>query len=198
MKYKIGEDGIPRDDARKKGIWANCKNCGEFFASFKSKGKYALFCTKHCARMYESYKRKKREKINKSKKIINKIKRVRGFCKTCGGPVSGANSIVCMKCRKEFLSNENDKRTIKEIISKSNYKGSHRYQKIRNYAKKNMANKEKICEICGYKVYVEICHKRSISNFSLSDTLEEVNNINNLIYLCPNHHIELDLGLLKI
>ena len=53
------------------------------------------------------------------------------------------------------------------------------------------------CEICGYNKYVEISHKKQVFEFSDNITLEEINDINNLIALCPNHHWELDHNVLK-
>ena len=51
------------------------------------------------------------------------------------------------------------------------------------------------CNICGYDKHVEIAHIKSVSEFS-GDT--KINDINNLISLCPNHHWEFDNGVLDI
>jgi predicted restriction endonuclease len=58
------------------------------------------------------------------------------------------------------------------------------------------SDKEKVCAICGYSNHVELCHIKSIAHFSETAALEEINSLSNLIYLCPNHHWELDNGLL--
>jgi len=34
--------------------------------------------------------------------------------------------------------------------------------------------------------------------FDKNATIEEINNINNIVWLCPNHHRMLELGLIKL
>jgi hypothetical protein len=54
------------------------------------------------------------------------------------------------------------------------------------------------CSICGYHHHVEAAHKQSVSSFSPSTTLGEINDPRNLLALCPNHHWELDHGVLSV
>lgn len=54
------------------------------------------------------------------------------------------------------------------------------------------SNIEKTCNICGYDKHIEICHKKSVSSFPNDALVSEINNINNLIGLCPNCHWEMD------
>ena len=49
-------------------------------------------------------------------------------------------------------------------------------------------NVEKKCFLCDYKKYIEIAHIKSVSSFSDDSLILDINSINNLIYLCPNHH----------
>lgn len=58
--------------------------------------------------------------------------------------------------------------------------------------------KVKKCAICGYDKHIEIAHIKSVSKFDDSATIAEINSIENLIALCPNHHWEYDSGILKI
>jgi hypothetical protein len=60
------------------------------------------------------------------------------------------------------------------------------------------SNVEMKCAECGYSNYVEICHIKSVSSFSKESRLEEINSLDNLVILCPNHHWEFDHGLLKL
>lgn len=62
----------------------------------------------------------------------------------------------------------------------------------------NESNKECKCAICGYSNHIEIAHIKAVSEFEDSSLISEINDINNLIALCPNHHWEYDNGLLKI
>ena len=56
--------------------------------------------------------------------------------------------------------------------------------------------KKKICNVCGYNKHVEVAHLKPIHSFPKETLLETVNNISNLLYLCPNCHWEHDNGLL--
>jgi hypothetical protein len=54
-----------------------------------------------------------------------------------------------------------------------------------------------VCEVCGYDKRIDICHKKDVKDFPNGTMLSEVNHIDNLIALCPNHHWEYDNNLLK-
>jgi hypothetical protein len=56
----------------------------------------------------------------------------------------------------------------------------------------------RICEECGYTKYVEICHIRSVSSFADINLISQINALDNLIPLCPNHHWEFDHNMLNI
>jgi len=134
----------------------------------------------------------------------SKKKRIRSYC-SCGKPISGYKNKTCMDCHRNRFKNiiieKNNRLTINNVLEKTaKYRSLHRYQPIRNDAIKLMkfANITKECKVCGYSNHVEVCHIKGISEFSKDSLLSEVNNLNNLIYLCPNHHWELDNGILKI
>jgi len=55
-----------------------------------------------------------------------------------------------------------------------------------------------ICAVCGYSNHVEICHKIPVSKFSHDSLISEINSFSNLVALCPNHHWELDKGILSL
>lgn len=61
----------------------------------------------------------------------------------------------------------------------------------RNIAKINGLS-ELPCNKCGYSKHVEICHIKSISDFNDNSLISEINDINNIIQLCPNCHWEFD------
>lgn len=54
------------------------------------------------------------------------------------------------------------------------------------------------CAKCGYSTHIEIAHIKPVSDFENSTTIAEINSIDNLIALCPNHHWEYDHGILKL
>ena len=57
------------------------------------------------------------------------------------------------------------------------------------------SNKPQQCVICGYDKHIEIAHIKAVSEFSDDAFISEINDINNLVALCPNHHWEFDNGL---
>jgi hypothetical protein len=62
----------------------------------------------------------------------------------------------------------------------------------------NESGRDKKCFECGYERKIDIAHIRSVSSFPLDSKISEINDINNLLALCPNHHSEFDDGYLKI
>lgn len=71
---------------------------------------------------------------------------------------------------------------------------------IRNSANSifKKGNSSPKCAICGYHHHVEIAHIRAVSDFDETATIREINSIDNLIGLCPNHHWEYDNGILEL
>ena len=71
---------------------------------------------------------------------------------------------------------------------------------IRKIAQKTYleANPTPKCAICGYDKHVEVAHIKAVSEFNNEATIREIDSIDNLIGLCPNHHWEYDNGILKI
>lgn len=58
------------------------------------------------------------------------------------------------------------------------------------------SSKPKSCAVCGYDKTYEVAHIRSVSDFSDDALISEINHMDNLIALCPNHHWEFDhIGL---
>lgn len=70
-------------------------------------------------------------------------------------------------------------------------------RKIADYVYKS-SGKPYQCAICGYSNHIEIAHIKAVSDFENSTTIAEINSIDNLIALCPNHHWEYDHGILKL
>ena len=54
------------------------------------------------------------------------------------------------------------------------------------------------CCVCGYNKHTEICHIKAVSDFTNESFIGEINDIDNLMALCPNHHWEFDNNLLEL
>ena len=75
------------------------------------------------------------------------------------------------------------------------YKGSLAFHAhARNIFK--AAGRPKVCVVCGYSRHAEVAHIRGVMTFPGKATLLEINALDNLVALCPNHHHELDHGLM--
>jgi predicted restriction endonuclease len=76
-----------------------------------------------------------------------------------------------------------------------------KFHNIRINARKVMKDNNIVykCQICGYSNFLEVCHIKAIADFDDNATIEnDINSLSNLAYLCPNHHKEIDRGLLPI
>lgn len=61
------------------------------------------------------------------------------------------------------------------------------------------SNQLKKCRMCSYDKHYEVCHIKGVSDFNEDSLIvEEINKIENLMALCPNHHWEFDNNLIDI
>jgi predicted restriction endonuclease len=60
------------------------------------------------------------------------------------------------------------------------------------------SNKDKKCKVCNYEKHIEVCHIKPVSDFNDNTLITDINDLNNLVALCPNHHWEFDAGIIKI
>lgn len=78
------------------------------------------------------------------------------------------------------------------------------YQTARSIICKNArriyfkSDRKKECLICSYNKKIHVSHIRAVSSFSDDSKISEINDIDNLTALCPNHHIEYDDGIIKL
>jgi len=75
-----------------------------------------------------------------------------------------------------------------------------KFHNIRVNARKVMKdnNIKRECVVCGYSNFLEVCHLKAIADFLPTQFVHEVNSLSNLAFLCPNHHKELDRGMLPL
>jgi hypothetical protein len=103
---------------------------------------------------------------------------------------------LCKNCLSEKnILNFGDKTKIEITNLSLSYSSKHRYEKIRQHAKRISSKmnwfKTK-CEKCSYDKHVELCHVKPIHSFSDDSLVKEINDKNNICFLCPNCHWELD------
>lgn len=180
------------------GYMANpstCRECGENIplptgakvAEIRKK----KFCNRSCAATYN----------NGGHRLEAKSK----TCTSCGLPFQlwrlANDSWSVAKCCPSCGKGENtlSRRTKGKLFSEArNWQSA--ASTIRDHARKSYKNAARTeeCLICGYEKHTEICHLRGVSEFPNSALISEINAFENLVALCPNHHWELDNGLLKL
>lgn len=84
------------------------------------------------------------------------------------------------------------------------FKTSGTWQSARNTIRRQAretyeaSEKSKSCIICDYENHYEVCHIKAVKDFDDNAYISEINSLDNLVALCPNHHWEFDNGILKI
>lgn len=156
-----------------------CTTCKKTFLDYPRNNR--KYCSSSCAATQNNkiYPKRSLEKQNKCVDCEKKTKAQR-----------------CLECRKVFTISNYGTRTKGEFKSSS---ARHKYQKIRNHAHKVIELHSEIprfCKICEYSLHVDLAHIKPISDFEDSALLNEINNIENLVYLCRNHHWEQENGFI--
>lgn len=162
-----------------------CCQCGKEIykppAEVKKSKSGKLFCSHTCSATYN----------NPIRVIVTKPKK---HCE-CGKRIRH-KGLFCQKCY--IKKTQIDNLTLEQATG--HRKGPHKYISIRKAARRIYlkSDKTKICAVCGYHIHFEVCHIKQIYLFDPCSLISEINDISNLIALCPNHHWELDHELLKM
>lgn len=134
------------------------------------------FCGRSCATSYNNKHKPKR--IRKKK-----------YCKECNVEVSG-HKLYCEDCNERCNKNYVDW----SKITYGDLKDKRKYQKnsqIRDLARKKYVSGIEKCAHCEYDKHVEVHHLREISTFPDEALIAEINDVANIILLCPNCHWEI-------
>ena len=158
-----------------------CLKCQKEFKTYDSRSK---FCSRTCSAVFNNSFRdnpKTREKTT---------------CQ-CGNKKTW-QAKTCLECK---LCNGTKIKFNYSILEKTNTKGASRekYSEIRTIAKSyfKLLQIPKECKICKFNLLVDLAHIKPICEFDEHDLISEVNLIDNLVYLCPNHHKCLDKGIIS-
>ena len=139
------------------------------------------------------------ETFNKGCTSIHE-KSLRRICPACGKPKS-PEAEFCLECNKKKRGCI-ENRTLGYFISGQKYLTT-KCGEIRKHARKTLekSSRERVCEYCHnheFDKILEVHHIKGILEFSEDALISEINNENNLIWLCPNHHAMLEKGLIKL
>lgn len=147
------------------------------------------FCSKSCAAK-QNNKLKPKRSIEPQNKCLDCGKR-------CSRRTGSRKNQLCKRCSSKKRSVDYSTITKGDCVESclTSYASKHKYEKIRQHAKRTahlFGWERSCCERCGYTKHTELCHIRSISSFSDDTRLEEINSRENICFLCPNCHWELD------
>lgn len=159
----------------------SCVQCQKEFIKPKKEISKNNFCSQSCSAIWTN------KNYNKAKKRLPEKE-----CNICNTSIP-RNIKTCRTCR-------DDKETSlsKNILLEKGIRFYHRTIRNKSRYKYMKSDKIKQCYICGYNKHIEVAHIKSVENFDKNSLLSEINSLDNLIALCPNHHWELDHGLLKL
>ena len=162
-----------------------CKLCNKDISNLWSGRK---FCSRSCSTSFKNINNHSTKNKGKGKPIcIND---------GCNERTVSYSHKQCRKCidNKQAMSYTKNptKGELIKLYTLKNHRSS-AYSYIRWHARAIVLNNTSLpCQVCGYDKHTEVCHKKAIKDFNNDATLCEINNIQNLLFLCPNCHWEFD------
>lgn len=203
----------------KKFVKTKCAKCGkeliiEESVYNRSKSKN-FFCSISHSAAFNNPKRivteETKEKISKGVRkylgldteLERKEKRFYDKCPQCGKR-KYKKSELCRECRNKEKRKTYRALKLSDIIGDApKYKKRILYNGIRTDARKEMklSNIERVCCYCHnheFDQILDVHHIKGISTFDINTTIDEINDIHNLVWLCPNHHKMLEKGLITL
>ena len=178
-------------------IEVTCAECGKKktikVSEYNKSENKMFFCNHSCAAKYNDRKNPKR------KKAENK------YCPVCGG-LKSKESALCKKCSDKNKRSVEDKELGYYIGYGDDRKKyiSCRCQHIRRDAKRALledTNRIRVCAYCKnheFDEILEVHHIRPIADFDEHTKISEINSLDNLVWLCPNHHTMLEKRLISL
>jgi hypothetical protein len=141
--------------------------------------------------------------VGEKEKVGNVRKKT--FCSSsCSATFNNKGVRRTKKSEKSKLKDPINSFNISELTKSELFNRYKNYQTARSMICKNArkvffnSGRERRCFECGYDIKIDIAHIKSVSSFSSDSKISEINHIDNLLPLCPNHHGEFDIDYLKI
>ena len=122
-------------------------------------------------------------------------------CPKCGR-IKYHTSELCAECRNKERKELIKEMTLGKFIDGFKYLTT-KCGDIRKDARKTLENssREKVCAYCHnheFDEILEVHHIKGILEFENDAKVKEINAESNLVWLCPNHHRMLELGLITL
>lgn len=131
------------------------------------------------------------------------FKRKTGYneCPNCGN-LKYHTSKLCSFCQNKQRQQNIKNKTLGYFVENKNYLST-KCSEIRKDAKRTLSEStvEKVCVYCKnheYDEILEVHHIKGILEHNIDTTINEINAIENLVWLCPNHHAMLEKGLISL
>lgn len=179
-----------------------CKHCGSIIyvpdGVKVSHVRRKIFCNRSCAVAHNNHVHPKRKRTwsdrplrkhccRKCGEIISSHDGRRKYCTACKA-IMRRSSVECL-----------DDRTKGDLFARNaNWQSARSSLRRHAYKTYFRGNGQKRCALCHYSLHVDIAHVRPVRQFPDDALISEINNIANLMALCPNHHWEFDNGLLDL
>lgn len=152
----------------------NCLHCGAKTANPK-------YCSRSCANRVNGHLFPSRQRIVRN-------------CKHCG-TVLATRRTTCDRCNPGIVDWQTVPLHQLKAKALQQYAAQIRSLARVAYRKSSLPHS---CAVCGYNTHYEVCHIKPINEFQPSAVVADVNKLDNLVALCPNHHWEFDHGILAV
>lgn len=184
-----------------------CKHCNQIIKvrdhEKVSEVRKRKFCSRSCAASYNN---------------SGRFNQPEGHCEKCGIEIvfvrrkNGGYSKrkYCDNCVKLVKAKKCGTTPILELTKGELFSKRSNWQSARSGIAKharrvfNSSGLKKECKVCGYNKHIQVSHIKDVADFDDDTLIMEINDIDNLVALCPNHHWEFDnhimskIDLLKI
>lgn len=170
------------------------------------------FCSKSCSVMITNKDNSNNSKLNKLSdeeiiELFNSSTSIVGFYESLGySKKPNKDSLEKIKSKVATLGLEFNLLNKQSVANKTKvelFSNRANWQSARSAIAKHSrmifenSDKPKCCLVCGYDKHYDVAHIKSVSSFSDETKISEINDINNLMGLCKNHHWEYDNNLLE-
>ena len=197
-----------------------CRQCGKMIVVNKSmkvcEVRKKKFCNHSCSATYTNQFAQK-GRLKSFVELCNEEDFIAAYNESCNYVQLGCaigysfvNSEISKKIKlrmkrlgleeyKSHVEEPIDCRTKEDLINNSsNWQSWRSSIQKKARATYRSSDKPKSCVVCGYDKTYEVAHIRPVSDFNNDTTISEINHIDNLIALCPNHHWEFDNSKLNL
>jgi hypothetical protein len=140
--------------------------------------------------------------------------RVRKYCsRSCSAtynnlhakaPRREARAQVCALCEGKFVFGSGTRHYCPDCLAIWKDRLGHQTKDsvtrddICSHARTVMNGRAASCSRCSYSHFVDVCHIKPVRNFPPTARVNEINDLSNLVALCPNCHHEFDAGIYNL